>query len=197
MSRPSHREHLIETGVETLMRQGFTNAGVRDIVAAAGVPLGSFTNHFRSKEAFAIEVLDRYFASIRGVMAKTLEATDMPPHQRLSAYLDTITELMRVSGWRYGCLLGNFGLEASGQSELIRERLQSIFADWRKPFIALVADAQNEGEISAGLAPDDVAEFLLAGWHGAILRMKIERSDDALNRFRRVIDATLFQSRRG
>jgi TetR/AcrR family transcriptional regulator, transcriptional repressor for nem operon len=36
---------------------------VRDICAAAGVPQGSFTNHFRSKEAFAEEVLNRYFCS--------------------------------------------------------------------------------------------------------------------------------------
>ncbi|MCA6277931.1 MAG: TetR/AcrR family transcriptional regulator, partial [Phenylobacterium sp.] len=50
MSSPSNREQLIETGVETLMCRGFSNASVRDIASAAGVPLGSFTNHFRSKE---------------------------------------------------------------------------------------------------------------------------------------------------
>ena len=196
MSRPSNREQLIETGVETLMCRGFSNASVRDIASAAGVPLGSFTNHFRSKEDYAVEVLDRYFASIQHVMAETLESPNMAPLQRLDAYLDVITELMSVSGWRYGCLIGNLGLEVSGYSELIRTRLQGIFADWLRPFLAVVVDAQRSGELRDDLSPEEVAEFLLAGWHGAILRMKVERSDEPLKRFRRIIEVTLFQSGR-
>ncbi|MCA3754346.1 MAG: TetR family transcriptional regulator C-terminal domain-containing protein [Phenylobacterium sp.] len=196
MSRPSNREQLIETGVETLMCRGFSNASVRDIASAAGVPLGSFTNHFRSKEDYAVEVLDRYFASIQHVMAETLESPNMAPLQRLDAYLDVITDLMSVSGWRYGCLIGNLGLEVSGYSELIRTRLQGIFADWLRPFLAVVVDAQRSGELRDDLSPEEVAEFLLAGWHGAILRMKVERSDEPLKRFRRIIEVTLFQSGR-
>ncbi|MCA3503116.1 MAG: TetR family transcriptional regulator C-terminal domain-containing protein [Rhodobacter sp.] len=196
MSRPSNREQLIETGVETLMCRGFSNASVRDIASAAGVPLGSFTNHFRSKEDYAVEVLDRYFASIQHVMAQTLESPNMAPLQRLDAYLDVITDLMSVSGWRYGCLIGNLGLEVSGYSELIRTRLQGIFADWLRPFLAVVVDAQRSGELRDDLSPEEVAEFLLAGWHGAILRMKVERSDEPLKRFRRIIEVTLFQSGR-
>lgn len=196
MSRPSNREQLIETGVETLMCRGFSNASVRDIASAAGVPLGSFTNHFRSKEDYAVEVLDRYFASLQDVMAQTLESPNMAPLQRLDAYLDVITELMSVSGWRYGCLIGNLGLEVSGYSELIRTRLQGIFADWLRPFLAVVVDAQRSGELRDDLSPEEVAEFLLAGWHGAILRMKVERSDEPLKRFRRIIEVTLFQSGR-
>lgn len=196
MSRPSNREQLIETGVETLMCRGFSNASVRDIASAAGVPLGSFTNHFRSKEDYAVEVLDRYFASLQDVMVQTLESPNMAPLQRLDAYLDVITDLMSVSGWRYGCLIGNLGLEVSGYSELIRTRLQGIFADWLRPFLAVVVDAQRSGELRDDLSPEEVAEFLLAGWHGAILRMKVERSDEPLKRFRRIIEVTLFQSGR-
>ncbi|WP_296497242.1 TetR family transcriptional regulator C-terminal domain-containing protein [Phenylobacterium sp.] len=143
-----------------------------------------------------MEVLDRYFASLQDVMAQTMESPNMAPLQRLDAYLDVITDLMSVSGWRYGCLIGNLGLEVSGYSELIRTRLQGIFADWLRPFLAVVVDAQRSGELRDDLSPEEVAEFLLAGWHGAILRMKVERSDEPLKRFRRIIEVTLFQSGR-
>ena len=46
-----------------MFRKGYVGAGVRDIVAEAPAPQGSFTNHFRSKEEFAREVLDLYFRS--------------------------------------------------------------------------------------------------------------------------------------
>ena len=55
-----------------MFRKGFVGAGVRDIVAEASAPQGSFTNHFRSKEAFAREVLDRYFEHVKGLIAQTL-----------------------------------------------------------------------------------------------------------------------------
>jgi TetR/AcrR family transcriptional repressor of nem operon len=42
-----------------VFERGYCGASARDIVQAAGVPQVSFTNHFRSKEAFSLEVLER------------------------------------------------------------------------------------------------------------------------------------------
>ena len=53
-----------------MFRWGYQGASVRDICAAAGVPQGSFTNHFRSKEAFAEAVLNRYFARTKQWLKK-------------------------------------------------------------------------------------------------------------------------------
>ena len=62
MAKPSLREALLDAGLTVMFESGYQGASVRDICAVAGAPQGSFTNHFRSKEAFAEEVLDRYFA---------------------------------------------------------------------------------------------------------------------------------------
>jgi TetR/AcrR family transcriptional repressor of nem operon len=64
---------------------------MRDICAAAGAPHGSFTNHFRSKEAFAKEVLDRYFANLRGYAKTALDDKSRTPRQRLKRYPDIMT----------------------------------------------------------------------------------------------------------
>ena len=77
MPKPSHREKLLTAGLQVVFEQGYFGASVRDIVQAAGVPQGSFTNHFRSKEAFCLEVLERYFDLVRQNIEKALrnEAT--------------------------------------------------------------------------------------------------------------------------
>jgi TetR/AcrR family transcriptional regulator, transcriptional repressor for nem operon len=62
MPKPSHREKLLEAGFGVVLERGYCGASVRDIVNAAGVPQGSFTNHFASKDAFCLELLIRYFA---------------------------------------------------------------------------------------------------------------------------------------
>ena len=51
--------------------RGFAGASVRDIVEAAKVPQGSFTNHFASKEAFCFEILDLYFEGTRAMIDET------------------------------------------------------------------------------------------------------------------------------
>jgi AcrR family transcriptional regulator len=66
------REALLDAGVRVVHARGLTARGVRDIAMAAGVPQGSFTNHFRSKEAFGILVLDRYAERIEAIMHETL-----------------------------------------------------------------------------------------------------------------------------
>ncbi|GII80153.1 TetR family transcriptional regulator [Sphaerisporangium rufum] len=170
-----------------MRRKGFTAAGVRDITAAAGVPQGSFTNHFTSKEAFGLEILDRYFADVRDLIAATLRAPDLPPLRRLAAYFDAVTARLAERGWHHGCLVGNMSLESAEHSEAIRARLAAIFAEWREPFAECLAQARERGELADGAAPDDLADFLLSSWQGAILRMKVERDPAPLERFTRVV----------
>ena len=196
MARASLRDQILDAGLKVMFRKGYVGSGVRDIVTEASAPQGSFTNHFRSKELFAREVLDRYFDHVKGLVAQALNDTSRPPRERLQRYLDTITERLAADGFTRGCLIGDFSLEAAPVSVLLRERLAAIFAEWRAPFAACIAEAQAAGEIATAFDPDDLADFLLASWEGAILRMKVERTAEPLERFKRIAFATIFKESR-
>jgi TetR/AcrR family transcriptional repressor of nem operon len=187
MGRPSFRDKIIISGTRTVHERGFATAGLREITAAAGVAQGSFTNHFASKEDFGVGILDHYFDLIRGVIAQTLSNERRRPIERLHAYFDAIIELFAADGWRYGCLAGNMGLEAAEHSETIRQRLCEIFAEWVLPFAQVIRQAQMAGEVRTDLDSEDAGAVLLEAWHGAMLRMKIERSRAPLDRFMRLI----------
>jgi TetR/AcrR family transcriptional repressor of nem operon len=192
MSKPSLREDILNAGLKVMFRSGYTGATVRDICEAAGLPLGSFTNHFRSKEAFAQEVLDRYFAHLKGLVKQALDDKSLTPRQRLKRYLDIISGVLADAKWNRGCLIGDFSLETTSQSKVLRERLEAIFQEWRAPFASCIAEAQTAGEIDSTFDPTDLAEFLLASWEGAILRMKVERGPGALDRFKNIMFQTIF-----
>jgi TetR/AcrR family transcriptional repressor of nem operon len=192
MGRPSFRDKILNAGLRVMFRSGYRGASVRDICAAAGVPQGSFTNHFRSKEAFAAEVLDRYFNYLKGLVKQALDET-LTPRQRLTRYLDIITDKLERDYWKLGCLVGDFSLETSSQSKLLRDRLDAIFREWRVPFASCIAAAQSAGEIDSQFDATELAEFLLASWEGAILRMKVERSPAALERFKTIVFETVFK----
>jgi TetR/AcrR family transcriptional regulator, transcriptional repressor for nem operon len=192
MSKPSHREALLKAGLKVMFQAGYEGASVRDICAAARAPQGSFTNHFRSKEAFAEEVLDRYFARVKGFVKEALDNRSLTPRQRLKRYLDIISGVLADDQWSRGCLIGDFSLETTGQSKLWRDKLEAIFQEWRIPFASCIAEAQRTGEIDTLFDSVELAEFLLASWEGAILRMKVERSPAALQRFKKIVFQTIF-----
>jgi TetR/AcrR family transcriptional regulator, transcriptional repressor for nem operon len=194
--KPSNRDRILEAGLKVMYRDGYVGSGVRDIVAEAGAPQGSFTNHFRSKEEFAREVLDLYFNHTKRLVAEALEDRALKPRERLRRYLDIITGRLVGAEFSRGCLIGDFSLEAAPQSEMLRTRLVEIFAEWRAPFAACIAEGQGAGEIAATFEPEELAEFLLSSWEGAILRMKVERNAEPLERFKRIVFATVFKELR-
>ena len=197
MSKRSLREDILNAGLKVMFRSGYHGSSVRDICAAAGAPQGSFTNHFRSKEAFAQEVLDRYFANLKTVVSAALSDKSLTPRQRLKRYLDIITGRLQGANWSRGCLIGDLSLEASLQSKLLRKRLEEIFREWRTPFAQCIAEAQAGGEIDSKFTPIDLAEFLLASWEGAILRMKVDGKPAALDRFKNIAFETVFKEYKG
>jgi len=186
----------LNAGLKVMFRAGYLGASVRDICAAAGAPQGSFTNHFRSKEAFVQEVLDRYFVHTRTLVSDALNDRSLTPRRRLKRYLDIISGVLQGAKWNRGCLIGDLSLEASLQSKPLRKRLEEIYREWRTPFAQCIAEAQAAGEIDSKFAPLDLAEFLLASWEGAILRMKVEGGPVPLDRFKKIAFETVFKEKK-
>ena len=60
MPRPSVKEQIVQAGLKILLDKGFNGVGVQEITDTAGVPKGSFYNHFESKEALGAEIVERY-----------------------------------------------------------------------------------------------------------------------------------------
>src|SRR5262249_52281530 len=87
----------------------------------------------------------------------------------------------------------DFSLQATSHSKLLRKRLDAIFREWRGMFGACIAAAQSAGEIDSRFDATELAEFLLASWEGAILRMKVERSPAGLERFKAIVFETIFK----
>ena len=105
------------------------------------------TNHFASKEAFGLEILELYFANGREIIGETLRNDALPPLQRLGAWINANKNRLNRDGMRNGCLFGNFTAEASDHSELIRHRLVEIFAEVQQSVAHRLRAAVTAGEL--------------------------------------------------
>lgn len=187
MRKPSNRDKILTQGLRVVHERGFGGASVRDIVQAAGVPQGSFTNHFASKEAFGLEILELYFANNRRAIDETLGNETLQPLQRLRAYFDVSKTYFAPEAIRNGCLLGNLSAETSEHSELIRQRLTEIFAEVEQSVADCLRAAVKAGEVSADIDCDEVAGFIVASLQGATLLAKAQRSLVPLQRLEHVL----------
>ena len=181
MGRPSAREGIVQAGLKCLVEKGFNAVGVQDITDTAGVPKGSFYNHFESKEALGVEIVERYGAN--QTRREILTDPTVPPLQRLRRHFDRISALFAESHFKRNCILGGFSAELANQSETIRESLRKLYGQWTKDIEATIAEAQIKGEIANKTKASDLAAFLLDSYEGALLRARVERSRKPFDRF--------------
>jgi len=187
MPKPSHRDRLLHVGMQVVHERGFGGASVRDIVQAAGVPQGSFTNHFASKEAFGLEVISRYAEAARGRAAATLGNDALAPLQRLRAWIAADRAAQADGGLRNGCLLGNFTAEANDCGDALRQRVLEAFAETQRRLAECLRAAVAAGELAPSTDCDETAGFILAAHQGATLLAKAQRSERPLAGFEDVL----------
>lgn len=190
MAKPNVREQLLEAGLQTLHLHGYNGCGVQDITDAAGVPKGSFYNHFESKEALALEALDRFWQNGANRRA-LLSDTSLDPVERLRRHFQSLSEAIAHHEFQRGCLIGNFSSELP-QSRPIRDRLAAIYAAWARSIESCVREAEQVGRVQPRLPAADIATFLVNAWEGAVLRSKVEQDKSSLDQFERVIFASIF-----
>src|ERR1700682_847128 len=129
MSRISNKDKILTNGLKVMLERGYVGASVRDIVRAAGVPQGSFTNHFESKDAFCLELLVRYFGMVRENIERTLRNDSAKPLDRLRQWLNIQIDFLKQGEFRSGCLIGNFSAEVGDYNEAIHQKLKEIFEE--------------------------------------------------------------------
>lgn len=171
---------LTDAGYLLFNRHGYNATGIQQITDQAGVPKGSFYNHFDSKEAFATQIIRHYTAWVDQAWDQCL--SDAPP-DALGAIRHAFARFVAHHGRTgcQGCLVGNFAAEVAESSASCREVLQASLESWRTRLSDLIARAQAEGSIRDDVPARTLSLLCWDAWEGALLRMKIERHTGPLS----------------
>jgi TetR/AcrR family transcriptional regulator, transcriptional repressor for nem operon len=178
MARPRRsedtRERLIAEGISSLLRDGYHGTGLKAVLDRTAVPKGSFYNYFKSKEDFAIAVIERY-AECLGRQLEDSLAREEDALAGLNAFFRTQMDEFVASGFVGGCLVANLGGELEG-NDSFREVLCEAMTSYRKGLCDALREGQSAGLLRADLSAETMADLLVSAWEGAVIRMKIERS---------------------
>ena len=179
------RVSLIDQGLKALVTHGYDGVGLGAILAAADVPKGSFYHFFKSKEDFAVAVLEAYERHYVELRESILGDSSQSPMQRLRDYFDELERIHLSETPLGGCLFGVLAQTVSLRSPEFRARLAAVFSTWDAQLQRLLAEAQAADELDPRLDTRDVAAFLIEAYEGALIRMKVDGGSAAFDRFRR------------
>jgi TetR/AcrR family transcriptional repressor of nem operon len=188
LARKSTRDEIVTAALDRFHARGYNAAGVNDITQAAGVPKGSFYNHFDSKEALAIVALERYGDGRR---LEDLTDSSVPPVQRLRSHFEFLRDEVVRYEYHRGCLYGNFGNEIVDHRDAIRDAVRHSLDKWASLIATTLVAAQRAGTIRADVDPEVTAGFLVNAWEGTLIRARTDRSPAAFDAFFSMFDTLL------
>jgi TetR/AcrR family transcriptional repressor of nem operon len=175
----STKDRLLDAGLAMLLSQGYNHLGIQELLESTGIPKGSFYHHFKSKEDFALQVIDRYMVNVHAGLDACLNDPAVPPLRRVRNFFEATRESYRSEGL-LGCLLGGLGQELSGISETFRARIEKCLGEIAGRIATCLQQAIAKGDLPRGTDAQQLANLLVDCWEGAALRTRLLRDASPL-----------------
>ncbi len=170
------KHKIIEAGARIIHLKGYYHTGIQEVLDAAGVPKGSFYFYFKSKEDFALQVIDFFNRIYLGMVDPIAKDKTLQPLKRIEKILDYFIDLFQGLNYTCGCPIGNLSQEMGDLSQAFSSKLAASVEDMAQIYKHLLDEAKEANEISQGLHTQETAEFIVSSWHGSLMKMKISKS---------------------
>src|SRR3954454_17335988 len=155
------RSELLEQAEQTLRERGAGELSLRELARELGVSHAAPRRHFRDKQALLDALAENGFERLGRSLDRAMRLADEGFPARLAAFAQAYVRFATANGALLELMFA--GKHRAGASESLRAAAEDAFA---KP-LALVADAQREGEVVSG-DPERVTTVLFAALQGLV-----------------------------
>ena len=176
------RQHILNIAKPIMLHKGFSAVGLNEILAAAGIPKGSFYHYFGSKEAFGEALLESYFEGYLEHLDNLLGHQVGTGAQRLMTYWGNWLHTQCADDPEGKCLAVKLGAEVSDLSEAMRAVLRQGTSQIIERLAGGIEAGLADGSLSGIADPSHTAAILYEMWLGATLLEKIHRDRKPLER---------------
>jgi TetR/AcrR family transcriptional repressor of nem operon len=174
------RQAILDAADHEFSLRGYSGAGLGGIVTRAELTKGALFHHFPDKRALAAAwIAGRLGAGVRQLWVGPLDAADS---------LDDLLKLCRLRCRELAATDATSALvaiaaEVADQDPSLGDVLESVFADWRAAFAALLERGKSAGWIHASIKPEIEAELFVSAFSGFTVSVKISRSPETRSAF--------------
>jgi TetR/AcrR family transcriptional repressor of nem operon len=178
------RDKILDAGQQLLLEHGYGGMSVDQVINAAGITKGAFFYHFKSKNALAQALLDRYIAMDDAMLHDLMERAEKLSHDPLQQYLifvGLLEELLRgMTEPPPGCLVASYIYQLEMFTDETKQAVISGFHEWER-----VLNEKLEAAIAkqAPILPVTAAQLydnLLALFEGGVIMAKLYNKGSTL-----------------
>jgi len=171
----ARREQIIAAAVEIITSQGLHNLSLSKIETRAGMRRGQLTYYFPTKEDILLAVFDRLL-----LLMFEQFCNGQNPHERhgvpnvwecVQHMLHTVLHAPPKFGKEFHALQYTFLAQIAHRADF-RERLASLYADWRNGMAAhWQVTAKPRAGVANNVSGQTVASFVQALMHGLTVQL--------------------------
>jgi len=187
------KQKIIEIGARIIHQKGYHHTGIQEVLKAADIPKGSFYFYFASKEDFGLQVVDYFNNMYLEMVRPIISDTSLSPVKRLEKIFEWFISHFIKMNYTCGCPIGNLSQEMGDLSPAFRSKLNESIDMMVQVIAGLLQEGKETGEVPPGLDVEETANFIVSGWHGALIRMKIVKGTEPLENHKRFIFQTLLR----
>lgn len=150
---PTRREQLLDAAIEVLGERGIHGLTHRAVDAAAGLPVGSTSNHFRTRDSLLNAVVERIsareHANWENLATTIFPVTPQELARATAAFAQEATGTHRALTLARYAILVEAGIQPSLRAQLLATgaRVNAWFMNWLR--IAGSADPERDAPIIA------------------------------------------------
>lgn len=171
MPRPDARARLLDAAVSVIRTRGYDATSVEELCAAAGVSKGAFFHHFRSKEDLGTAAAAHFLAWLEGLFARTGWRDHADPLDRVLAYIDVRTAILRGEIPHFTCLLGMMVQEVYATHPALRAACETGIRRHLAPLQAEIEAAMAARGVT-GFTAESLALHIMAVIQGGFVLAK-------------------------
>jgi TetR/AcrR family transcriptional regulator, transcriptional repressor for nem operon len=173
-------DKLVQSAALLFQEYGYASVSIRDIVSAVNVPKGMFYNYFASKEALASSIVDRQLSDLYFSLPKPDDETLV---RKLRLHLHALVNRPPQGTVYPTRLLGTLAAESLVLPPLLRTQVAEGLSSWSDHLAMLLAKARDHGGLAEVSDARPLANFLVNGLLGAVIRAKCDPSTASLQAF--------------
>ncbi len=168
MKGQSTREYIIEKAAALFNTHGYNGCSLNDIMDATGLKKGGIYNHFKNKDAIALEAFEYSFKKIFEKFRNKLD-NSKGAKEKLFSIIDTYMELFHDPIMEGGCPIFNTAVDANNTHPELRKKAQQAINSLKKYIEIKINQGMSSKEFKPNCNPDEISSMFIINMEGAII----------------------------
>ncbi|MEN8136558.1 MAG: TetR/AcrR family transcriptional regulator [Thermodesulfobacteriota bacterium] len=183
------RNRILKKTRKLIVKKGFNNTSISDIITATGVKKGNLYYYYASKNELGLAVLKDAEQEFFDLLSASFKGEK--PLEKLWNSCAAILKAQQKANFVGGCLFGNTALEMSGGNEEYAEIIREVFRKWTALLADHLRQAVSAGDLAQVHSPESLAKMIVAVIEGGIMMSRVSKRktdlEDCLQTLRAIL----------